>query len=352
MCKTLAEDGWLGLEIKEKGLQFPVGSHKDLIGDGSVLLSKCKPGPSSGAPRASIGVRATCEVTVTKAGSEASQDKNKQVIEGDVGLNLCQRIAKEYGIVLAHGIDLGVQALRKGEAAIIEITLPSTQYTVLLQVLEAKTQSSRPWDLSPDNRLAIAQAYKETATQLVGEQMWQYASQRYGRAIQNCIHARTLISTLPGSRGANNSPTQEHAPSPPLGSKDGGTASGACTITIEDVEKILLACYLNLALCHLKLGDRQKGDWKMCYKLAIDSASKALQYDPNSTKGLYRRALGHRGCGRHENCLDDLQTAAKISPSDKSVARELEATKAVLDAKMKPMKDGLQDFFSPKKMDS
>ena len=51
----------------------------------------------------------------------------------------------------------------------------------------------------------------------------------------------------------------------------------------EDEEKrksLLLAAHLNMALCHLKIGDPMR---------AIQASDKALELDEKNVKGLFRR---------------------------------------------------------------
>jgi FK506-binding protein 4/5 len=50
----------------------------------------------------------------------------------------------------------------------------------------------------------------------------------------------------------------------------------------DSVRSLLLAAHLNMALCHLKLRDEVQ---------ARDCCNSALELDPRSVKGLYRRGL-------------------------------------------------------------
>ena len=55
-----------------------------------------------------------------------------------------------------------------------------------------------------------------------------------------------------------------------------------------------------------------------------------LQEDKDNVKALFRRGTAHSGMGHTEEALRDLQTAAKLAPADKVIAREIQAAKATM----------------------
>ena len=83
----------------------------------------------------------------------------------------------------------------------------------------------------------------------------------------------------------------------------------------EDLEKdqrkaALLALYLNIALCHLKLKEFGK---------AIEFCDKALESDRNSDKAYFRRGLAREGLGDLEEARAAYKKALNIAPNNKAV---------------------------------
>lgn len=78
---------------------------------------------------------------------------------------------------------------------------------------------------------------------------------------------------------------------------------------------------LNMAACHLKLGDNTAG---------ISAASEVLMRDPDSAKALYRRGAARLALGQSEAAYEDLLRAWKLAPGDAGIAKELAAAKAAL----------------------
>lgn len=56
---------------------------------------------------------------------------------------------------------------------------------------------------------------------------------------------------------------------------------------LERKNQLLLSSRLNLAICHLKLGDNLSALYASCL---------ALELDPNNDKGLYRKGLVWLSC--------------------------------------------------------
>ena len=79
-----------------------------------------------------------------------------------------------------------------------------------------------------------------------------------------------------------------------------------------------LACQLNIAHCCIKL---------QMWTEAVDAAGAALQRDPRSVKAHYRRGVARAGGGYLQEARIDLLAAAKLSPQDKAIRRELVAVK-------------------------
>eukprot|EP01105_Mastigella_eilhardi_P024856 TRINITY_DN6587_c0_g1_i1.p2 TRINITY_DN6587_c0_g1~~TRINITY_DN6587_c0_g1_i1.p2 ORF type:complete len:204 (-),score=83.56 TRINITY_DN6587_c0_g1_i1:30-641(-) len=82
----------------------------------------------------------------------------------------------------------------------------------------------------------------------------------------------------------------------------------------EDVKKAKVLVELNLAACHLKLGDTHK---------AIVHCDKLLKLEPKNPKGLYRRAKAYSTQGSWAAAADDLAVSLEIDPANREVRREL-----------------------------
>ena len=93
------------------------------------------------------------------------------------------------------------------------------------------------------------------------------------------------------------------------------------------VEKIQLSCQLNLAATYLKFDEPHP---------ALENAEKALKIDPNSVKGLFRRAQARLRIPPVD--IDvvkaDLMAAAKLDPKSREIREELEKMKQVRQAQI------------------
>eukprot|EP00039_Didymoeca_costata_P005075 m.78236 g.78236 ORF g.78236 m.78236 type:complete len:347 (+) comp12663_c0_seq2:65-1105(+) len=312
----------------------------DLVGDGSIILSYCNPRAQPGAPIASPGAAmkgdvyctpfsphayALGSVKVFRCGEQGVEVASSFEVEGVVGVSLSANLSQELkDDVMCHALELALPMIRSSENCFLEIIghgsstpIESTNnYNEIVLQLHATEiiPNSRPWDVDIDIRMAIAKMQKQMGTNLVKTRRWRWAAQRYGKAIQSVI--------LAGSVGDESQ----------FGS-------------VEEHKDILVACYLNLALCHLKMGAEKTGDWKCCYRLAIDAATRALEYDPNSVKGLYRRAMGYRECDNINAAIEDLKRANRVDPMDKAVRRELSVSTEMKNKKLKKLKDGMSRMF-------
>jgi FK506-binding protein 4/5 len=89
--------------------------------------------------------------------------------------------------------------------------------------------------------------------------------------------------------------------------------------TIDDMKKNLqLPSYLNLAAVALK-----EKQWKE----AIENCDKAVELDPKSVKGLYRRAQAHQGSHDLEAAKKDLTEALSVEPGNGAVQSLLNKVK-------------------------
>ena len=101
--------------------------------------------------------------------------------------------------------------------------------------------------------------------------------------------------------------------------------------TKEKRNTISLSCYLNLASCNLKLEQ-----WRPMQS----NASKAIEIDPKSAKGYFRRGQANLQIGEYQAARADLNKGMELSGNDPSIAAELQrldATEANQKAQEKKM---------------
>jgi peptidyl-prolyl isomerase D len=79
---------------------------------------------------------------------------------------------------------------------------------------------------------------------------------------------------------------------------------------------------LNIASCSIKLG---------LWRNAVNNASKALEYDPNNAKALFRRGQGNFKLANFDEATKDLERAKELSGGDAAVVQELAAVKAAIE---------------------
>ncbi|XP_069689452.1 peptidyl-prolyl cis-trans isomerase FKBP4-like isoform X2 [Periplaneta americana] len=77
---------------------------------------------------------------------------------------------------------------------------------------------------------------------------------------------------------------------------------------------LLLVGHLNLAVCFLKLEENVE---------ARDQCNKALEVDPNSEKGLFRRGQANLGLGEPEKAKIDFEAVLKLQPNNKAAATHI-----------------------------
>ena len=90
---------------------------------------------------------------------------------------------------------------------------------------------------------------------------------------------------------------------------------------LSESKAITLSCFLNIAACHLKLGDGA---------MAEKASNDALKLDMANVKALYRRAQAKRLNLEFEGAKADLLTAAKADPQNREVRKELDELKEAM----------------------
>lgn len=81
-------------------------------------------------------------------------------------------------------------------------------------------------------------------------------------------------------------------------------------------DNILLASYLNLALCYLKVEK---------FVEAKDYCNKALEIDSNNEKALFRRGQAYLALASPEIAIKDFQEVVKIEPNNSAAVKQISA---------------------------
>ncbi|KAK3813961.1 MAG: peptidyl-prolyl cis-trans isomerase D [Benniella sp.] len=99
---------------------------------------------------------------------------------------------------------------------------------------------------------------------------------------------------------------------------------------IKEYYTIKIPCFLNRAFCALKLERPETAISDMT--IILDENSKYGEYlsDKDRTKAFFRRGSAHHMAGNLESAKEDLESALKLSPSDKAVLVELKRVKQQL----------------------
>jgi len=81
-----------------------------------------------------------------------------------------------------------------------------------------------------------------------------------------------------------------------------------------EMDGILSACWMNLAMCFIKLEK---------YQLAIENCNLVLRAEPRNVKALFRRAAAYEANKQLDEARTDLVLAAEIEPDNKAVRNQL-----------------------------
>ena len=111
----------------------------------------------------------------------------------------------------------------------------------------------------------------------------------------------------------------------------------------EKFAAVKIPCFLNRAMCDLKLGDNAD-----CIKVT----TMVLEQDPkflkktDITKAYYRRGMAKVNNKDLEGAIEDLQKAHENDPEDGGIKKELASTKAKLVAKKQKEKSAYAKLFA------
>ncbi|EPR59296.1 peptidyl-prolyl cis-trans isomerase [Toxoplasma gondii GAB2-2007-GAL-DOM2] len=108
----------------------------------------------------------------------------------------------------------------------------------------------------------------------------------------------------------------------------------------EQQKRLELPLRLNLATCCNRLGE---------FSEAIEQTTKALEMDPESSKGWYRRGVARMAVGQLDEARHDFVQAAKLDPKNVEIRRELEKCKKKIEEVRAKEKSAFGNIF--KKVD-
>ena len=93
----------------------------------------------------------------------------------------------------------------------------------------------------------------------------------------------------------------------------------------------MISCFLNIAMCHTKMGDAKKAE---------ASCSQAVKIDDTNVKARFRRGQVRLTQGDLDGARADLYEAAKREPQNKDIRREIEGLKKQ-EQKLKQQQKGM-----------
>ncbi|XP_044137345.1 peptidyl-prolyl cis-trans isomerase FKBP4 [Bufo gargarizans] len=202
-------------------------------------------------------------------------------------------VGEGEGLGIPPGVETALQQMEKGEEAVLYLKprygfdsagyepfqVPpnaALQYEVKLKSFEKAKES---WEMNSDEKLEQGALVKERGTEY-------FKAGRYRQAI---IQYKKIIQWL------------EHE-------------SGLSEDEAAKSKSLVLAAALNLAACYLKLGE---------HRPALDQCNKALEFDANNEKGLFRRAEAYMGVNELELAKDDLVKVIQLYPGNKAARAQL-----------------------------
>ncbi|XP_075066695.1 peptidyl-prolyl cis-trans isomerase FKBP4 [Mixophyes fleayi] len=191
------------------------------------------------------------------------------------------------------GMETAVQQMEKGEEAVLYLKpkygfgsagygpfqIPPNadlQYEIKLKSFEKAKES---WEMNSEEKVEQGGLVKERGTQYF----------KAGRFRQAIIQYKKIILWLEHESGLSE---QEDA----------------------KAKSLVLAASLNLAACYLKLGE---------HRPALEQCNKALEFQPNNEKGLFRRAEAYMGVNELDLARDDFVKVIQLYPGNKVARTQL-----------------------------
>jgi peptidylprolyl isomerase len=166
-----------------------------------------------------------------------------------------------------------------------------------VELLGFSQKEKEAWEMNSEEKIAACTKHKDAGTAL-------FKTQNFGEAARKYTDAAAYMDDL---------------------------------YDVSDEEKAKMlelqgACYLNAAMCYLKLKD---------YGEVVTVCNKALSNDEKNVKGLYRRGVARMYLNDLDRAKEDLMAALKLDPQNRDVRREV----GVLKEKLKEAREKDKSVF-------
>ncbi|XP_013403472.1 peptidyl-prolyl cis-trans isomerase FKBP4 isoform X2 [Lingula anatina] len=295
-------NSWLIFEIELLGF---MGEDVSTDKDGGVRKSVIVKGEGYKTPN--DGAQVEMHI-IGKCNGSVFEDKDLAFIVGD-----CQ------DEVVVEGVEMAVKKLKEGETARVKVQskyayggegsikygIPPNadlEYEMKMKKFEKAKES---WEMDGKEKLDQSEVVKEKGTKFFKEGSYKKAITSYKRVISYLEYETDMEGEEKQKRDA-----------------------------------LMLAAYLNTAMCYLKLKD---------YVEARKHSDSALGIDVNSEKGYYRRGEANMGLNEFEDAKKDFSKVLEINPKNKAARDEqMRANKKIKEqnAKEKSIYQGMFKKFA------
>ncbi|XP_036389599.1 peptidyl-prolyl cis-trans isomerase FKBP5 [Megalops cyprinoides] len=199
--------------------------------------------------------------------------------------------SEDVGIPL--GVDRAMEKMQKGECCLLylkpkygfgregksEFNIGPNAELVYEVTLKDFEKAKESWEMDLKEKLEMAVKVKQKGTQYF----------KVGRFCQAMIQYQRIVSWL----------------------------EMECGVGVEQqqgVHAFLLVAQLNLALCHLRLGE---------YSQAVESCNKVIELDGENEKALYRRGEARLLRNEFSLAMDDFRHVLQVNPSNRAARSQI-----------------------------
>lgn len=217
-----------------------------------------------------------------------------------------------------QGWDQGFASMKVGEKAVLKISSeygygksgsppkipPNSTLYFTVELLGFREKIKEKWEMSPDERVAMANKLKEEGTQLFNGQKYALAAVKYTDAANYAVDEGISGNDVP-----------------------------------DDEKALYVSCWSNAAMCHVKLKDWPSAKEACNRILEIDSEGQS------NIKALYRRGLARMYMGLLSESKDDLMKAYKIDETNKDVRKAIANLKKLQEEAKRKEKEAFGGLF-------
>jgi FKBP-type peptidyl-prolyl cis-trans isomerase len=197
---------------------------------------------------------------------------------------------------LVDGVELGLRRLTRGETSRLRVMaslaygkegcpehcIPPNTYVDYEITLKDFVKGKEFWDLDTQEKIEFSMLAKVKGNEYFKMGKFKAARFHYGRIVEYLQYSDTLEGD-----------------------------------DLVQRNSLILAAHLNLALCHIKLGNPEA---------AKQSASKALEVDGKNEKALFRRGLANEGLQEYELAIADFKAVLDIDRENRAAKQQLTVT--------------------------